>query len=84
MINAILLMRAKFSVNWADSLWKHLNQVFAKQWNGIQTIQLGGNRFYPNVIEFIEKEFGKEYCLASKRAVKNAEGAQDAHDLAQR
>ena len=30
--------------------------------------------------EFIEKEFGKEYCLASKRAVKNAEGAQDAHE----
>lgn len=30
--------------------------------------------------EFIEKEFGKEYYLASKRAVKNAEGAQDAHE----
>ena len=30
--------------------------------------------------EFIEKEFGKEYCLVSKRAVKNAEGAQDAHE----
>ena len=30
--------------------------------------------------EFIEKEFGKEYCLATKRAVKNAEGAQDAHE----
>ena len=30
--------------------------------------------------EFIEKEFGKEYCLASKRAVKNADGAQDAHE----
>ena len=30
--------------------------------------------------EFIEKEFGNEYCLASKRAVKNAEGAQDAHE----
>ena len=30
--------------------------------------------------EFIEKEFGKEYCLANKRAVKNAEGAQDAHE----
>ena len=32
------------------------------------------------VSEFIEKEFGKEYCLATKRAVKNAEGAQDAHE----
>ena len=30
--------------------------------------------------EFIEKEFGKEYALASKRAVKNADGAQDAHE----
>ena len=30
--------------------------------------------------EFIEKEFGKEYCLTSKRAVKNADGAQDAHE----
>lgn len=30
--------------------------------------------------EFIEKEFGKEYCLATKRTVKNAEGAQDAHE----
>ena len=30
--------------------------------------------------EFIEKTFGKEYCLATKRAVKNAEGAQDAHE----
>ena len=30
--------------------------------------------------EFIEKAFGKEYCLASKRAVKNAGGAQDAHE----
>ena len=30
--------------------------------------------------EFIEKEFDKEYCLATKRAVKNAEGAQDAHE----
>lgn len=30
--------------------------------------------------EFIEKEFGKEYCLTTKRAVKNAEGAQDAHE----
>ena len=30
--------------------------------------------------EFIEKEFGKEYCLVSKRAVKNADGAQDAHE----
>ena len=30
--------------------------------------------------EFIEKEFGKEYCLPSKRAVKNADGAQDAHE----
>ena len=30
--------------------------------------------------EFIEKEFGKEHCLATKRAVKNAEGAQDAHE----
>ena len=30
--------------------------------------------------EFIEKEFSKEYCLATKRAVKNAEGAQDAHE----
>ena len=30
--------------------------------------------------EFIEKEFGKEYSLATKRAVKNAEGAQDAHE----
>lgn len=30
--------------------------------------------------EFIEKEFGKEYCLVSKRAVKNAEGAQDSHE----
>ena len=30
--------------------------------------------------EFIEKEFGKEYCLTSKRAVKNADSAQDAHE----
>ena len=30
--------------------------------------------------EFIEKEFGQEYCLATTRAVKNAEGAQDAHE----
>ena len=30
--------------------------------------------------EFIEKEFGKDYCLATKRTVKNAEGAQDAHE----
>ena len=30
--------------------------------------------------EFIEKEFGKEYCLETKRTVKNAEGAQDAHE----
>ncbi|MGY3707713.1 type I DNA topoisomerase [Granulicatella adiacens] len=30
--------------------------------------------------EFIEKEFGKEYCLTTKRTVKNAEGAQDAHE----
>ena len=30
--------------------------------------------------EFIEKEFGKEYCFTSKRAVKNADGAQDAHE----
>ena len=30
--------------------------------------------------EFIEKEFGIEYCLTSKRAVKNADGAQDAHE----
>ena len=30
--------------------------------------------------EFIEKEFGKDYCLATQRTVKNAEGAQDAHE----
>ena len=30
--------------------------------------------------DFIEKEYGSEYSLKTKRAVKNAEGAQDAHE----